>query len=69
MFFFQVHPKTAVQDLDELSSLLQVPLVVSSQGTISLFIDFLKKKKKFVDFFIAGKILGLSNICIHVITP
>lgn len=30
---FQVHPKTSIEDLEELSSLLQVPLVVSMQNT------------------------------------
>ena len=31
-----VHPKTSVQDQDELSSLLQVPLVVSTESTTLL---------------------------------
>ena len=40
---FQVHPKTSVEDQDELSSLLQVPLVVGNHCIIllmpSLLID------------------------------
>jgi len=34
-----VHPKTSIQDQDELSTLLQVPLVVRSQATSVHFVD------------------------------
>lgn len=36
-----VHPKTSVQDQDELSSLLQIPLVVSINLTLNEAILFL----------------------------
>lgn len=39
-----VHPKTSIEDQDELSSLLQVPLVVSQEKYFSIlkFIQILK---------------------------
>lgn len=35
-----VHPKTSMQDQDELSSLLQVPLVVGDLDYVLKFVDF-----------------------------
>ena len=35
-----VHPKTSVEDQDELSSLLQVPLVVGTSLSIRCFQDY-----------------------------
>lgn len=47
IFAFQVHPKTSVEDQDELSSLLQVPVVVSQCLSECFFL----KKNSFPETF------------------
>ena len=55
---FQVHPKTKVQDLDELSSLLQVPSVVSILVLKSIY----SVLKKFEDITYPGITFLLPNL-------
>lgn len=47
-----IHPKTSIEDQDELSSLLQVPLVVSAARTPSRELDGTRRIVIFVTGFL-----------------